>query len=151
MISQNRTALREYELLDTLEAGMLLTGPEVKSIRDRGIKLEDAFVKIVGGEVRLINASIQPYTFAPDENYDAKRTRKLLLNKKEIVKLSVKLAQNEQMTIIPIKCYTIRGLFKLEIALAKGRKAWQQKRVEKDRTENRRIAQELREVMKKKS
>lgn len=148
MISHNRTADREYEFLDRLEAGMVLSGSEAKSIRTRGIKLEDAFVKIVAGEVRLLNASIEPYSFAPDENYDAKRTRKLLLNKKEIIKLTTKLNQSPQQTIIPLKCYLQKGRFKVEIALAKGKKGWQQKRVEKDRTIKRNVDKDLRDAVK---
>lgn len=148
MISQNRTAHREFEILESIEAGMILSGPEVKSIRGRGIKLEDAFVKIVAGEVRLINASIQPYSFAPDEQYDAKKTRKLLLNKKEIIRLSTKLSQSPQLTIVPLKCYLVKGRFKIEIALAKGKKTWQKKKIEKERTEKRNIDKDLREAVK---
>ena len=121
MISQNRNAHREYELLEHLEAGMVLSGPEVKSLRIRGVKLEDAYVKIVGGEAMLINAVIEAYQFAPDEMYDSKRSRKLLLNKKEVIKLTTKLAQSPQLTVVPISCYLLKGRFKLEIALAKGK------------------------------
>jgi len=77
----NKNVRREFEILDTYEAGITLTGPEVKAIRTRGIKLDGSFVKIVGNEIHLINANIPIYEYADLENYDSKRTRKLLLHK----------------------------------------------------------------------
>lgn len=144
MISRNRTARRNYEILETIESGISLSGAEVKSVRARGMKLEDAYVKVVGGKPQLINANISQYAFSHEDQYDAKKTRPLLLHKKEIIRLQTKLAQSPQLTIVPLACYNKKGLIKLEIALAKGKKSWQIKRIEMAKTEKRRIEKELR-------
>ncbi|OGK38455.1 SsrA-binding protein [Candidatus Roizmanbacteria bacterium RIFCSPHIGHO2_12_FULL_44_10] len=141
----NKNVLREFDLLDKYETGIALIGSEVKAIRTRGIKLDNAFVKIVGNEVSLINAEIPIYEYADPEFYDSNRTRKLLLHKKEILKLQGKLSQKPNLTIVPVSCYNRGSLIKLEIALARGKKLWEQKKVEKNKTEKRRIEKELKD------
>lgn len=148
IISRNRTVSREFEILEKIESGIALTGAETKSVRQRGMKLEDAYIKIIGGKPQLINAQIEPYQHAHLEHYDSKRTRSLLLHKKEIVRLQTKLTQSSQLTIVPLSCYNKRGLIKLELGLARGRKAWQVKRIEMAKTEKRRIEKELRDAIK---
>lgn len=117
----NRKFHREYHDLEHYEAGILLLGAEVKSVRMDGIKIDDAFVRVMGNEMFLINADIPIYKFSRPQGYDSRRTRKLLLHKKEIIRLQTKLAGASGLTIIPIACYNKGPIIKLEIALAKGR------------------------------
>lgn len=129
----NRRFHRDYEALETLEAGIALTGGEVKSIREEKMQLEDAFVRVVGDEVFLVNATIQPYSFAATRGYDPKRTRKLLLHRKEILRLQVKMKQGGRLTIAPLSCYNKSSRIKLEIALARPRKEIEKRKLEKKR------------------
>ena len=123
IISTNRKASFEYFLLDKYQAGIVLVGSEVKSLRANNVSLEDAFVVIRGTNVYLKNMYIKPYdkstSFAPDE----KRDRKLLLNKKEILKIARDI-QDVSMTIVPTKIYFENSLVKVEIAVAKGKKLY---------------------------
>ncbi len=123
IISTNRKASFEYFLLDKFSAGIVLVGSEVKSIRNSGVSLEDSYVVIKRGEAFIKNMYVKPYekttTFAVDE----RRDRKLLLNKKEILKLERSL-NDVGLTIVPTKIYFEKNLVKLEIALAKGKKLY---------------------------
>ena len=119
----NKKAYHDYEIIETYEAGVELKGSEVKSIRVGRLNLKDSFIRIIRGEVFLLNAHISyldtaHFNFKPDE----RRARKLLLHKKEILKLEGKVAK-EGLTIVPLKGYfNNRNLFKLQIALVKGKK-----------------------------
>ena len=93
---------REYEQVERYEAGIVLTGAEVKSVRGGGLRLDEAFVKIVDGQPLLMNAEIPKYRFAAQENYDPKRSRKLLLHKKELIRLQTKIRGSGGLTIVPI-------------------------------------------------
>lgn len=142
----NRRAYHNFQILDRFEAGIKLTGPEVKSIKGGRIKLERAFVKIVGSEAYLVNAHIPPYPFARQEGYDPNRTRKLLLHKREIIALKTKIEQ-KNLTIVALSCYTTsrkRGLVKLELGLAKGKKRWEKRELIKRRDIEREVERELR-------
>lgn len=126
----NRKFSKNYEKVESFEAGIVLTGDEVKSIRLGRINLDDAYVKIIGQEAYLINGEIAPYSYSSLSNYQPKRTRKLLLHKKEIIRLKTKI-QGERLTIVPVSCYNRGDLIKIEIALAKGRKDVEKRKVEK--------------------
>ena len=143
----NRRARRDFEILERLEAGISLTGPEVKSAKQGRIKLEDAFVKFLDEGAFLINSFIAPYKFADNRDYDPYRQRRLLLHKKEIVRLKTKLAQARGLTVIPLSFYTKGALIKVEIALAKGRKKFEKKSVEKERAIKRAIDKEIKEYL----
>ncbi len=117
----NKKASFNYILRDNLEAGIALTGGEVKSARAGSIQMDDAYVRIVNGEVLVTNMYIAPYKFALDPSYDPKRERKLLLNRQEIESLTGKMASSN-LTIVPIKVYTTHNLVKVEIALATPKK-----------------------------
>ncbi len=143
----NRNISREYEIIEKYEAGMALMGAEVKAVRQGRMRLEGAYVKVIGSEVHLVNAAIDPYEYSRPEGYDIRRTRKLLLHKAQILKLKTKLASTTNLTIVPVLCYNKDSLIKLEIALAKGRKNWEKKKVEKNRDERRRVDKELKEAM----
>lgn len=139
----NKKVVREYEVLDKYEAGIVLHGSEVKSMMMGRVRLEDSFVKIVGNEVFLVNADISPYQYADNTDYDSKRTRKLLLNKAEILRLKTKMTTKGNLTIMALACYNKKNLIKVEIALCKGRKTWEVKKIEKNRDEKRRVEKEL--------
>jgi SsrA-binding protein len=124
--------------------GISLTGPEVKSVRLGNIRLEDSYVKILEGAPILVNAEIAQYRFS-SEKQDIRRTRKLLLSKKEILKIETTLHAGGNLTIIPLACYNKKKYIKIEIAIAKGKKTWQVKRVEKERDEKRREQREAKE------
>ncbi len=129
----NRLFNREFEELDKYEAGIVLTGGEVKSALNSGIKLEHSFVKILNGEAYLFNAEFAPYQFTGKEEYDPVRKRKLLLHKKELIRLQTKIQSGGRLTIVPIACYTKGRRIKVEIALVKARGEIGQKRLEKAR------------------
>ena len=118
----NRKAYFDFRILETLEAGILLTGPEVKSIKSGRLKLDGAHVRIINSEAYLVNADIPLYESAHVESYDADRTRKLLLRKKQLISLDTKLRQ-KKLTIVPISCYTTRNLIKIEIGLGQRKKS----------------------------
>jgi SsrA-binding protein len=129
----NRVFTREFEEMDKYEAGIALTGGEVKSALNGGIKLEHSFVKILDGEAYLFNAEFAPYQFTGKTEYDPVRKRKLLLHKKELIKLQTKIQSGGRLTIVPIACYTKGRRIKVEIALVKARGEIGQKRLEKAR------------------
>ncbi len=140
----NKKAHYDYTLFETFEAGINLTGPEVKAVRFGHADLAGSFVKIIGSEAYLINAKIFPYPYARPEGYDERRTRKLLLHKKETLALKSR-TEGSTMTIVPVSLYTKNRLIKLELALAKGKKQYEKKEAIKKRDINRDLEQELEE------
>ena len=123
IISTNRKAFHEYHIFDKYIAGMVLTGTEIKSVRKGAVNLKDSFVKIDDGEVYLYNCHISPYEQGNRYNHEEKRTRKLLLNKKEIDKLIGKI-KKDGYSIVALELFLENGWAKLEIALAKGKKLY---------------------------
>jgi len=121
VIATNRKAKHEYFLIDTYEAGLVLKGSEIKSIRAGQISLAQAYVSVDGNEAWLVNSHIAPYNEASSNNHDPVRARKLLLHSSEIRKLSDKVRQ-KGATVIPLRVYLKDGKAKVEIALAKGKK-----------------------------
>ena len=140
IIATNRKAFHEYHIFDKFNAGMVLTGTEIKSIRKGAINLKDSFVKVDDFEVFLYNCHISPYEQGNRYNHEEKRTRKLLLNKKEIEKLVGKI-KKDGYAIVPLEVYLENGWAKIEIALAKGKKLYDKRESEKSKT----IERELRE------
>ncbi|MCH7679873.1 SsrA-binding protein SmpB [candidate division KSB1 bacterium] len=123
IITINRKARHEYQVLDTLEAGIVLAGTEVKALRDGRANLKDSYANVKDGEVFLYNIHISPYDFGNINNHDPIRVRKLLLHKKEIKKLIGK-TQEKGLTLIPLKLYFKNGKVKVQLALAKGKKVY---------------------------
>lgn len=121
VVANNRKAKHEYFLLDTYEAGIVLKGSEIKSIRAGQLSLAQAYVSIESGEAWLVNAHIAPYDQASRFNHDPLRPRKLLLHRKQIKKLFENVRQ-KGATIVPLRVYLKEGKAKVEIALAKGKK-----------------------------
>lgn len=144
----NRKFRRDYQEIEKYEAGIALSGAEVKSTRAGRIRLEDAFVKILGSEAYLVNAEISIYQYARPQGYDPRRTRKLLLHKSELIRLKTKMAGAAGLTIVPVLCYNKEGLIKLEIALAKGRKNLEKRKLEKRRDIKREEERETKEYLK---
>lgn len=121
VITVNRKAFHEYHIFDKFVAGIVLTGTEIKSIRKNAINLKDSFAKVENGEVFLYNCHISVYEQGNRYNHEPERVRKLLLNKKEILKILGKI-KKDGYTIVPLEVFLIKGYAKLEIGLAKGKK-----------------------------
>lgn len=121
VVARNRKARHEFDILETVEAGMELKGPEVKSIRAGHVAFQDAFARVDRGEMWLHNLHISPYEQANRENTDPVRARRLLLNKKEIRKLGAQVDE-KGLTLVPLDIYFSRGYAKLTLGVAKGRK-----------------------------
>jgi len=121
IVARNRRAFHEYEILDTWEAGIVLTGPEVKSIRAGRVSIAEAFARVEDGEVWLYGMHISPYDPASRWNLDPLRTRKLLLNAREIRRL-IGATRERGITLIPLELYFRRGYAKIQLALARGKK-----------------------------
>ena len=121
IICQNKKAFHEYFIEETYEAGIVLVGTEVKSLRDGKVQLVDSYAVFKGDELFMLNAHISPYSHAARDNHEPTRSRKLLLHKKELHKLQGKI--NERgFALVPLKLYFSRGRIKAEIALVKGKK-----------------------------
>jgi SsrA-binding protein len=138
----NRKAHFDYQLLDHFEAGVNLLGAEVKAVREGHVDLTGSFVRIIGNEAYLVNVNIFPYEYARPETYDNRRTRKLLLHKKELISLKSKM-DGANLTVVPVSMYTTHGLIKIELALAKSKKKFEKREEIKKRDINRDIEEEL--------
>ena len=145
----NRKFNRQYEAFEKYEAGIVLSGSEVKSVRQGGFRLDNAFVKFLEDGPYLINSEIPKYKFAYDKNYDPRRSRKILLKRDEILRILVKLKGGRGLTIVPVSCYNKGALLKLEIALARGRKDFQKRKYEKQKEIKRQINKEVKEIIKR--
>ena len=143
IISQNKKAHHDYFLLDTYEAGIELKGTEIKSVRLGNVNLKDSFVRIKNSEVYVENMHIAPYDHGNIFNHEARRTRKLLLHKKEILKISNKLKEGG-LTVVPTKLYfNTSSKVKLEIGLARGKKLYDKRQDIKERDSKREIQRAL--------
>lgn len=138
----NRRARFDYHLLEKFEAGVILTGGEVKSAKAGHISLEGAFVQLRDGEAWLTNAHIHPYQFADNRDYEPRRSRKLLLKKNELLKMAQK-STEKSLTIVPVACYNRGNKIKVEIALAKGKKQFEKRETIKKRDIEREIQANL--------
>ncbi|MDC3016673.1 SsrA-binding protein SmpB [Candidatus Pelagibacter sp.] len=143
IICLNRKASFNYFFLDIIEAGIVLKGSEIKSIRDGKVNIADSYAVEKNGEIVLINSHIASYKQASYSNHDPIGERKLLLNKREINKLIGKL-QRDGLTIVPTKMYFRKGKAKIEIAVAKGKKQYDKRTTKKDRDWNRDKARYIR-------
>lgn len=145
VLAENRKARHDYFIEETYEAGIVLTGTEIKSLRAGKANLRDSFARVENNEVFLYNMHISPYEQGNRFNHDPKRTRKLLLHKREINRLIGK-TQEKGLTLVPLKVYlNPRGYAKLELALAKGKKLYDKREAIAARDANREIARALRE------
>ena len=139
----NKKAIFDYTILQKVEAGVSLTGAEVKSLREGHAKLDGAFVRIIGSEAFLIGSQIFPFQYARPEGYDAARTRKLLLHRKELIQLKSKI-DGANLTLVPVAWYTKGPLIKLEIGVAKGKKQYEKRDIKKREVQKRELDREFR-------
>ena len=142
IVANNKKAFHDFLILDKYNAGMVLTGTEIKSIRQGAVNLKDSFAKIEDNEVWLYNVHINPYAQGNRFNPDPDRKRKLLLNKNEILKMLGKV-KKEQYTIVPLNIYLENGWAKVEIALAKGKQLHDKREAIAKKTMDRDIARNI--------
>jgi SsrA-binding protein len=143
-IVNNRHAFHEYHILDKYEAGIALKGTEVKSVMSGRIQLKDSYVSVRDGEVWVLNAHISPYSHGNRENHEPLRTRKLLLHKREILKLE-KETTVKGMTLVITRIYLKNGRIKFEVGVAKGKKLYDKRETEMKRTIDKETRQQLKE------
>lgn len=139
----NKKALHNYHILEHIEAGVVLSGSEVKSIRAGRIDLGESHIRILNGEAFLINANIPRYNQTQEQTYDATKSRKLLLHKDQIDSLIGKTSGSKN-TLVPISIYEKNNRFKVEVGLAKSKKEFDKRKIIKERDHQRRVEQELR-------
>lgn len=141
LLAKNKKAYFDYQISETLEAGIVLSGQEVKSAKTGGIQLTGAYAKTLAGEIFLINGHIKPYKHASNlSGYDPTRTRKLLLHKSEILKLQGRL-QEKGLTLLPLEAYTHRGKIKIKLGLGKAKKKTDKREAIKKRETEKKIRQ----------
>ena len=144
LIVENRRARHDYNILERIEAGIELTGTEVKSLRDGGGNLRESYAQLRAGEVFLVGANIAPYKQGNIANHEPVRDRRLLLHRREIEKLGSQVAERG-MTLVPLSLYLSHGRVKLELGLAKGKERADRRRDMADRDARRQIDRALRE------
>lgn len=142
IVATNRKAKYDYFLTDYFEAGIVLKGTEIKSVRANQVSLAQSYVQIYSNEAWLIDAYIAPYEHAGIFNHDPRRKRKLLLHRREIRKLGVQI-QQKGMTIVPTRMYLKQGLAKVEIAVAKGKKQFDKRQTIAKRDTEREISRQI--------
>ena len=136
LVARNRKARHEYEILDTHEAGIVLKGPEVKSVRAGQLAFRDAFARVEGGEIWLYNLHISPYEQANRANEDPDRVRKLLMHREEIRRLLSK-TEEKGLTLIPLEIYFRKGNVKVLLGVARGRRLYDKREKLKKQTQDR--------------
>ena len=144
LVATHRKARFEYEILETVEAGIALLGPEVKSLRAGNASLADAYAVVRRGEIWLVGAHISPYPQASRENPEPRRERKLLLHRSEIVRLAGRVAERG-FTLVPLEIYFRDGRVKVEVGLARGRRRYDKRHAIREREEERLVRRTVRE------
>lgn len=139
----NRRARFEYHILESIEAGLALTGTEIKSIRAGGVSLNEAYARMRDGELWLMSMHVPPYKEGSFSNHEPLRPRKLLLHKEQIERLSSRVAE-KGLTLVPLRMYFTRGRVKVEVGLARGKKIWDKRQATAERDAKRDLAREMR-------
>ncbi|MFR4175824.1 MAG: SsrA-binding protein SmpB [Lactococcus raffinolactis] len=142
VVAQNKKAHYDYEITETFEAGIVLTGTEIKSVRQARINIRDGFARVRNGEVWLSNVYISPFDEGNIWNVDPTRSRKLLLHKKQIAKIEAEISQ-AGMSFVPLRVYIKDGFAKVLMGLAKGKKNYDKRETIKRKEQNRDIAKQL--------
>jgi SsrA-binding protein len=143
-LASNRSAFHDYHISDKYEAGIALTGTEVKSVMDGRVQLKESYVAVRDDEAWLFNAHISPYSHGNRENHEPLRTRKLLLHRREIVRLE-EAAVKQGMTLVATRVYLKNGRIKLEVGVARGKKMYDKRETEMRRTIDRETQAQLKE------
>ena len=138
LITTNRRARHDYEILETVEAGLVLLGPEVKSLREGRANLADSYAVVRRGEAFLLNAHVSPYDKAGRENPDPRRERKLLMHRRELSRLGAKVAERG-LTLVPLSLYFKDGRAKVELGLGRGKRQYDKRESLKKREQEREI------------
>lgn len=141
LIATNRRARHEYEILETYEAGLVLRGTEVKSLREGQVNFKDSYASIQRDEAWLHGCHIAPYHHGTDANHEPERSRKLLLHRREIARLTGKVAERG-LTLVPLRLYFKQGRAKLELGLARGKKLHDKRQSLREREARREMARE---------
>jgi SsrA-binding protein len=144
VVTSNRRALHEFAIVESLEAGIELTGTEIKSIRDGKISITEAYARIEGGELWLIGAHISPYTHGSYTNHEPDRRRRLLVHKSQLRALRAQIEQ-KGMTLVPLRIALRKGRAKVDIGVARGKKLWDKRAASSERDANREIARAMRD------
>lgn len=144
LVAQNKKARHEYFIQDTFEAGIVLQGTEIKSVRANKVNIKDSYCLIRDEEMFLIGMHIAKYKQGNMFNHDETRTRKLLLHKNEILQIDKKI-KGDNLTVIPLKVYLEKGLCKIEIAIAHGKKKYDKRQALKEKDANRQIERNLKQ------
>jgi SsrA-binding protein len=144
VVCRNKKARHDYEVLEVIEAGMVLLGTEVKSLRQGRANLKDSYARIKNGELFLMQAHISPYTHAHYDNHEPDRVRKLLVHKREIKRLTGKTLE-KGLTLVPLKIYFKDGKAKVELALARGKRVHDKRETLKRKTEQRELERAIKE------
>ena len=143
VVATNRKARHNYDILDRWECGIVLRGSEVKSLRDGQVQIKDAYAEVRDGELWLENLHIAPYQFAREGGHDPERKRKLLAHKREIARMASQVAE-QGLTLIPMQIYFSKGLAKVELGLARGRRAYDKRQAIRRREQQREIERSVR-------
>lgn len=143
VIASNRRARFDYEILDTYEAGLVLQGSEIKSIREGRVQLKDSFAHVRDGELFLVGSYIGPYAFSRDGGHEPERTRKLLLQRRQIDRIASDLAE-KGLTLIPLRLYLKQGKAKVELGLGRGKRTIDKRETIKKRDLDREVERTLR-------
>lgn len=144
LIASNKKAHHDYHILDKFECGIVLKGTEIKSVRASKVNIKDAYCLIRNGEISVMNMHIAKYNHGNQFNHDETRSRKLLMHKKQILKMESKVNQ-DSLTIVPLKVYLEKGLCKVEIAIAKGKKNYDKRHALKEKDVKKRLDKAMKE------
>jgi SsrA-binding protein len=144
IVCQNKKARHDYHIIEVIEAGMVLLGTEVKSLREGRANLKDSYARIRDGELYLVQAHISPYSHASYDNHDPERVRKLLVHKQELKRLTGK-TQEKGLTLVPLKIYFKDGKAKIELALASGKKSYDKRETLRRQTQKREMERAIKE------
>jgi SsrA-binding protein len=144
VVCQNKKARYDYEIIEVIEAGMVLLGTEVKSLRQGRANLKDSYARIREGELFLMQCHISPYTHAYYDNHEPDRVRKLLVHKREIKRLQGK-TEEKGLTLVPLKIYFKDGKAKIELALARGKRSYDKRETLKRKTEERELERAIKD------
>ena len=144
VVTSNRRAFHDFHILESVEAGIVLTGTEIKSIRAGKASIAEAYARIDNGELWLVGATVAPYTHGNRANHDPDRPRKLLVHRRELERLRAAIEQ-KGLTIVPLRLHLKQGLAKIDLGVARGKKLYDKRTTEADRQSRRDVERELRD------
>ncbi len=150
MVTENRRARHDYHVLERFEAGIALRGTEVKSLRDGKMMLKDSYAEVRQGEMYLVGAHISPYEQGNLYNHEPERARKLLLHKREIVRLGAQVAE-KGLTVVPLRVYFTKGIAKVELGLCRGKQSFDKRATVRERDEKRELDRAVKQFTRRKA